>query len=135
MQEKKHSLYRNLTYACSQCCGVGNMLMGRGGYRNGATAPERNNAMEFHHGGRYIASVLTEALPFPVERARRSKSASDGTIARDGSRNFKSALTSAIFCCGKLHTALLFLPGARAANCTARGAQLFQTANSALPAR
>ena len=105
MQEEKSAVYTVILGVCLLLCllMLGNMLMGRADTSIAPAAPEEGDAMEFHITEDDIASVMTEALPFPVEDTA-VKISRDGTIA----------VTAAV--------------------CTARGAQMFQTANSALPA-
>ena len=64
--------------------------------------------MEFHITEDDIASVLTEALPFPVEDTA-VKISRDGTIAVTVAVT-RQALTESNLVPGKLRTALLFLP-------------------------
>lgn len=64
--------------------------------------------MEFHITEDDIASVLTEALPFPVEDTA-VKISRDGTIAVTTAVT-RQALTESNLVPGKLRTALLFLP-------------------------
>ena len=64
--------------------------------------------MEFHITEDDIASVLTEALPFPVEDTA-VKISRDGTIAVTAAVT-RQALTESNLVPGKLRTALLFLP-------------------------
>ena len=64
--------------------------------------------MEFHITEDDIASVLIEALPFPVEDTA-VKISHDGTIAVTAAVT-RQALTESNLVPGKLRTALLFLP-------------------------
>ena len=117
MQEEKSAVYTVILGVCLLLCllMLGNMLMGRADTSTAPAAPEEGDAMEFHITEDDIASVLTEALPFPVE-GTAVKISRDGTIAVTAAVT-RQALTESNLVPGKLRTALLFLP-----------------ANSALPA-
>ena len=82
MQEEKSAVYTVILGVCLLLCllMLGNMLMGRADTSIAPAAPEEGDAMEFHITEGDIASVLTEALPFPVEDTAVK-------ISRDGSRN------------------------------------------------
>ena len=82
MQEEKSAVYTVILGVCLLLCllMLGNMLMGRADTSTAPAAPEEGDAMEFHITEDDIASVLTEALPFPVEDTAVK-------ISRDGSRN------------------------------------------------
>ena len=69
MQEEKSAVYTVILGVCLFLCllMLGNMLMGRADTGTAPAAPEEGDAMEFHITEDDIASVLTEALPFPVE--------------------------------------------------------------------
>lgn len=82
MQEEKSAVYTVILGVCLLLCllMLGNMLMGRADTSIAPAAPEEGDAMEFHITEDDIASVMTEALPFPVEDTAVK-------ISRDGSRN------------------------------------------------
>ena len=82
MQEEKSAVYTVILGVCLLLCllMLGNMLMGRADTSTAPAAPEEDDAMEFHITEDDIASVLTEALPFPVEDTA-VKISRDGTIA------------------------------------------------------
>ena len=82
MQEEKSAVYTVILGVCLLLCllMLGNMLMGRADTGIAPAAPEEGDAMEFHITEDDIASVLTEALPFPVEDTA-VKISRDGTIA------------------------------------------------------
>ena len=82
MQEEKSAVYTVILGVCLFLCllMLGNMLMGRADTGTAPAAPEEGDAMEFHITEDDIASVLTEALPFPVEDTA-VKISRDGTIA------------------------------------------------------
>ena len=82
MQEEKSAVYTVILGVCLLLCllMLGNMLMGRADTSTAPAAPEEGDAMEFHITEKDIASVMTEALPFPVEDTAVK-------ISRDGSRN------------------------------------------------
>lgn len=82
MQEEKSAVYTVILGVCLLLCllMLGNMLMGRADTGIAPAAPEEDDAMEFHITEDDIASVLTEALPFPVEDTA-VKISRDGTIA------------------------------------------------------
>ena len=94
--------------ACLCLLMLGNMLMGRADTSTAPAAPEEGDAMEFHITEDDIASVMTEALPFPVE-GTAVKISRDGTIAVTAAVT-RQALTESNLVPGKLRTALLFLP-------------------------
>ena len=104
MQEEKSAVYTVILGVCLLLCllMLGNMLMGR------ADTSIEGDAMEFHITEDDIASVLTEALPFPVEDTA-VKISRDGTIAVTAAVT-RQALTESNLVPGKLRTALLFLP-------------------------
>ena len=110
MQEEKSAVYTVILGVCLLLCllMLGNMLMGRADTGTAPAAPEEGNAMEFHITEDDIASVLTEALPFPVE-GTAVKISRDGTIAVTAAVT-RQALTESNLVPGKLRTALLFLP-------------------------
>ena len=110
MQEEKSAVYTVILGVCLLLCllMLGNMLMGRADTGIAPAAPEEGNAMEFHITEDDIASVLTEALPFPVEDTA-VKISRDGTIAVTAAVT-RQALTESNLVPGKLRTALLFLP-------------------------
>ena len=68
MQEEKSAVYTVILGVCLLLCllMLGNMLMGRADTGTAPAAPEEGDAMEFHITEDDIASVLTEALPFPA---------------------------------------------------------------------
>ena len=80
MQEEKSAVYTVILGVCLFLCllMLGNMLMGKADISTAPAAPEEGDAMEFHITEDDIASVLTEALPFPVEDTAVK-------ISRDGS--------------------------------------------------
>ena len=82
MQEEKSAVYTVILGVCLLLCllMLGNMLMGRADTSIAPAAPEEGDAMEFHITEDDIASVMTEALPFPVEDTA-VKISRDGTIA------------------------------------------------------
>lgn len=110
MQEEKSAVYTVILGVCLLLCllMLGNMLMGRADTGTAPAAPEEGDAMEFHITEDDIASVLTEALPFPVEDTA-VKISRDGTIAVTAAVT-RQALTESNLVPGKLRTALLFLP-------------------------
>ena len=110
MQEEKSAVYTVILGICLLLCllMLGNMLMGRADTGTAPAAPEEGDAMEFHITEDDIASVLIEALPFPVEDTA-VKISRDGTIAVTAAVN-RQALTESNLVPGKLRTALLFLP-------------------------
>ena len=110
MQEEKSAVYTVILGVCLLLCllMLGNMLMGRADTGTASAAPEEGDAMEFHITEDDIASVLTEALPFPVEDTA-VKISRDGTIAVTAAVT-RQALTESNLVPGKLRTALLFLP-------------------------
>ena len=110
MQEEKSAVYTVILGVCLFLCllMLGNMLMGRADTGTAPAAPEEGNAMEFHITEDDIASVLIEALPFPVEDTA-VKISHDGTIAVTAAVT-RQALTESNLVPGKLRTALLFLP-------------------------
>ena len=110
MQEEKSAVYTVILGVCLLLCllMLGNMLMGRADTSTAPAAPEEDDAMEFHITEDDIASVLTEALPFPVEDTA-VKISRDGTIAVTAAVT-RQALTESNLVPGKLRTALLFLP-------------------------
>ena len=130
MQEEKSAVYTVILGVCLLLCllMLGNMLMGRADTGAAPAAPEEGDAMEFHITEDDIASVLTEALPFPVEDTA-VKISRDGTIAVTAAVTRQALTESNLVPCARR---CCFCRSA--ASCTARGAQLFQTANSALPA-
>ena len=97
MQEEKSAVYTVILGVCLLLCllMLGNMLMGRADTSIAPAAPEEGDAMKFHITEDDIASVMTEALPFPVE---------------DTAAVTRQALTESNLVPGKLRTALLFLP-------------------------
>ena len=114
MQEEKSAVYTVILGICLLLCllMLGNMLMGRADTGIAPAAPEEGDAMEFHITEDDIASVLTEALPFPVEDTA-VKISRDGTIATPSMElplTGKVKLTESNLVPGKLRTALLFLP-------------------------
>lgn len=110
MQEEKSAVYTVILGVCLLLCllMLGNMLMGRADTSIAPAAPEEGDAMEFHITEDDIASVLTEALPFPVEDTA-VKISRNGTIAVTAAVT-RQALTESNLVPGKLRTALLFLP-------------------------
>lgn len=110
MQEEKSAVYTVILGVCLFLCllMLGNMLMGRADTGTAPAAPEEGDAMEFHITEDDIASVMTEALPFPVEDTA-VKISRDGTIAVTAAVT-RQALTESNLVPGKLRTALLFLP-------------------------
>ena len=110
MQEGKSAVYTVILGVCLLLCllMLGNMLMGRADTSIAPAAPEEGDAMEFHITEDDISSVLTEALPFPVEDTA-VKISHDGTIAVTAAVT-RQALTESNLVPGKLRTALLFLP-------------------------
>ena len=110
MQEEKSAVYTVILGVCLLLCllMLGNMLMGRADTGTAPAAPEEGDAMEFHITEDDIASVMTEALPFPVEDTA-VKISRDGTIAVTAAVT-RQALTESNLVPGKLRTALLFLP-------------------------
>ena len=110
MQEEKSAVYTVILGVCLLLCllMLGNMLMGRADTSIAPAAPEEGDAMEFHITEDDIASVLIEALPFPVEDTA-VKISHDGTIAVTAAVT-RQALTESNLVPGKLRTALLFLP-------------------------
>ena len=110
MQEEKSAVYTVILGVCLFLCllMLGNMLMGRADTSTAPAAPEEGDAMEFHITEDDIASVMTEALPFPVE-GTAVKISRDGTIAVTAAVT-RQALTESNLVPGKLRTALLFLP-------------------------
>lgn len=110
MQEEKSAVYTVILGVCLLLCllMLGNMLMGRADTSTAPAAPEEGNAMEFHITEDDIASVMTEALPFPVEDTA-VKISRNGTIAVTAAIT-RQALTESNLVPGKLRTALLFLP-------------------------
>ena len=84
MQEEKSAVYTVILGVCLFLCllMLGNMLMGRADTGTSPAAPEEGDAMEFHITEDDIASVMTEALPFPVEdtavNSSRNPSSTDG---------------------------------------------------------
>lgn len=110
MQEEKSAVYTVILGVCLFLCllMLGNMLMGRADTSTAPAAPEEGDAMEFHITEDDIASVMTEALPFPVEDTA-VKISRDGTIAVTAAVT-RQALTESNLVPGKLRTALLFLP-------------------------
>ncbi len=97
---------------------------GQGGYRHSACRTREGDAMEFHITEDDIASVMTEALLFPVEDTA-VKISRDGTIAVTAAVT-RQALGRKVTVPGKAaHGAVVCRS---AVSCTARGAQLFQTA-------
>ena len=110
MQEEKSAVYTVILGVCLLLCllMLGNMLMGRADTGIAPAAPEEGDAMEFHITEDDIASVMTEALPFPVEDTA-VKISRDGTIAVTAAVT-RQALTESNLVPGKLRTALLFLP-------------------------
>ena len=130
MQEEKSAVYTVILGVCLLLCllMLGNMLMGRADTSIAPAAPEEGDAMEFHITEDDIASVLTEALPFPVEDTA-VKISRDGTIAVMAAVT-RQALTESNLVPGKLRTALLFLPE----RCKLYGAWSAAVSNSALPA-
>ena len=110
MQEEKSAVYTVILGVCLLLCllMLGNMLMGRADTSTAPAAPEEGDAMEFHITEEDIASVMTEALPFPVEDTA-VKISRDGTISVTAAVT-RQALTESNLVPGKLRTALLFLP-------------------------
>ena len=110
MQEEKSAVYTVILGVCLLLCllMLGNMLMGRADTSTAPAAPEEGDAMEFHITEDDIASVLTEALPFPVEDTA-VKISRDGTISVTAAVT-RHALTDSNLVPGKLRTARLFLP-------------------------
>ena len=70
MQEEKSAVYTVILGVCLLLCllMLGNMLMGRADTGIAPAAPEEGDAMEFHITEDDIASVMTEALPFPFSK-------------------------------------------------------------------
>ena len=112
MKEEKSAVYTVILGVCLLLCllMLGNMLMGRADTGTAPAAPEEGDAMEFHITEDDIASVLIEALPFPVEDTA-VKISRDGTIAVTAAVT-RQALTESNLVPGKLRTALLFFAGA-----------------------
>ena len=105
MQEEKSAVYTVILGVCLFLCllMLGNMLMGRADTGTSPAAPEEGDAMEFHITEDDIASVMTEALPFPVEDTA-VKISRDGTIAVTAAVT-RQALTESNLVPGKLRTA------------------------------
>ncbi len=110
MQEEKSAVYTVILGVCLLLCllMLGNMLMGRAETDSAPAAPKEDTTMEFHITEDDIASVLTEALPFPVE-STAVKISHDGTIAVTTAVT-RQNLTESGLVPAKLRTALLFLP-------------------------
>ena len=124
MQEEKSAVYTVILGVCLLLCllMLGNMLMGRADTSIAPAAPEEGDAMKFHITEDDIASVLIEALPFPVEDTA-VKISRDGTIAVTTAVT-RQALTEAIWYPASCARRCCFCRSA--ASCTARGAQLFK---------
>ena len=105
MQEEKSAVYTVILGVCLLLCllMLGNMLMGRADTSIAPAAPEEGDAMEFHITEDDIASVMTEALPFPVEDTA-VKISRNGTIAVTAAVT-RQALTESNLVPGKLRTA------------------------------
>ena len=90
MQEEKSAVYTVILGVCLLLCllMLGNMLMGRADTSTAPAAPEEGDAMEFHITEEDIASVMTEALPFPVEdtavKISRTRQAAHGAAVSAG---------------------------------------------------
>ena len=110
MQEGKSAVYTVILGVCLLLCllMLGNMLMGRADTSIPHPPPGEGDAMELHNPGAEYPTLMTEALPFPVEDTA-VKISRDGTIAVTAAVT-RQALTESNLVPGKLRTALLFLP-------------------------
>ena len=110
MQEQKSVVYTIILGICMLLCLLlmGKMLLSRSEVSAAPSAPEEDTAMELHITEDEIASMIEQALPFPIE-GTAVKISREGTVAVTTAVR-RQTLSDSGLVPGKLRTALLFLP-------------------------